>query len=207
MSMGTSVVDATSAQIAACQALVYSLLQRFDTRQIGKGYALALVSAHPGAGVSHIQSLIAQMLNENEANCAIALDCSTLGIPQDNWQPIASVHESHGIGRNARHDIVARTTVARYRDRVGHLHALREMYRYVLLDCHSLKEMTDVLGLAPLVDGVIVVVECNKTTKGQLDHLERSIENYGGTILGTVLNKATYAIPRWINTWMERSGI
>jgi len=82
-----------------------------------------------------------------------------------------------------------------------------DAYRYVLLDCHSLKEKTDVLGLAPLLDGIIIVVQCNRTTTNQVYELERSIERYGGTVLGTVLNKTTYTIPAWMNSLMGRVGL
>jgi hypothetical protein len=206
--MGMADMNTTPNQFAACQALVYSLLQRCKALETGRGSVLALVSAHRGAGVSHINRLIGQMLNENEADCAIALDCSMLGLTTDHYQPGSGMRDFDLADENVdRADLSLRDTVARYRDRVGHLNKLRELYRFVLLDCHSLKVKTDVLGLAPLVDGTIVVVECNRTTTSQLDFLERSIENYGGTILGSVLNKTTYAIPKLANLLMEKAGI
>lgn len=195
-------LHANPAQLAACQALVYSLLQRCETADRDRGFALALVSSHPGAGVSYIQSLLEQMLNSNEANCAIALDCDLLGLS-------ATSHRAHDeTRRNPERPSLARQSgIARYRDRVGHLNALREVYRYVLLDCHSLKEKSDVLGLASVVDGTIIVVECNRTTTNQLDELEQSIEKYGGTVLGSVLNKTTPVVPQWMNSMMERAGL
>ena len=194
-------------QRAACQALVYNLLQRCDPDK-GPGPALALVSAHPGAGVSHIQSLLEEMLNENEADCAIGLDCDILGLPAKPPEHFDNeVRANRKAGRRHRNSLARRAAVARYRDRVGHLNQLRNQYRYTLLDCHSLRERTDVLGLAPVVNGIIVVVECNRTTAGQLDELERSVERYGGKIFGSVLNKTTYAIPNWMNKLMEKAGI
>jgi hypothetical protein len=207
--MGAMAMDLSPGQLAACQALVYSLLQRCGTLETGKGSVLAFVAAHPGAGVSHIHSLIGQMLNENEANCAIALDCDALGLPTDR-APSETRRRGAALRDEGDDDdtsLSRRNSVARYRDRVGHLNKLRELYRFVLLDCHSLKEKTDVLGLAPLVDGTIVIVECNKTTNAQIDYLERNIETYGGTILGSVLNKTIYPLPKWVNSMMERAGI
>lgn len=199
-------------QLAACQALVYSLLQRCDAEGRDQGFALGLVSYHPGAGVSHVQSLLEQMLNENEANCAVALDCEALGsvkntLPRDTKFPQRDSRGHDDASPNGNTVAGRDSRLARYRDRVGHLSALLGAYRYVLLDCHSLKEKTDVLGLAPLLDGVIIVVECNRTTTNQVDELERSIERYGGSVLGTVLNKTTYAIPAWMNSLMGRVGL
>jgi hypothetical protein len=193
-------------QFAACQALVYSLLQRSEAEEREGGYALALVSAHPSAGVTHVRQIIELMLNENEANCAKSVDCDLLGLP-DTESP-----DLMNRGKNARRQkrqrgLMRSKGLARYRDRIGHLNRLREAYSYVLLDCHSLAERTDVLGLAPVVDGTIVIVECNRTTTGQLDDLERSIEKYGGTILGSVLNKNSSSVPNWMNSVMERIGI
>jgi hypothetical protein len=207
--MARDSIYASPMQLAACQALVYSLLQRYESTDRDRGFALALVSPHPGAGVTHIRSLLEQMLNENEPDCAIALDCDLLGLNTS----APSQQGDTGFFTNRRNDhrkqaaLARRSGLARYRDRVGHLNNLREVYRYVLLDCHSLRQKTDVLGLAAVVDGTIIVVECNRTTSNQLDEMERSIEKYGGAIVGSVLNKTTPAVPNWMNSLMEKAGI
>ena len=193
-------------QLAACQALVYSLLQRCDFSNSDRGYALALVSPHPKAGVSHIQNLLTQMLNENEPECAIALDCNDLGVGysrQDQAEQGSYLSQS----RRKRISVDSGSKLVRYRDRIGHLNSLRDDYRFVLLDCHSLQERTDVLGLANVVDGSIIVVECNRTTGAQVNELERSIEKYGGVILGSVLNKATESLPRWMMGLLDKAGV
>jgi Mrp family chromosome partitioning ATPase len=77
----------------------------------------------------------------------------------------------------------------------------------VLIDCPSLKESTDILGLAPLVDGVLMVIEANRTTKEQIVYLERTLERGGGRILGHLLNKRTYPIPEWVHRKLEKLGI
>src|SRR5215831_21097306 len=130
-------------QFAGCQALVYSLLQRCENSEREDGYALALVSAHPAAGVSHVRRLIELMLNENEANCATSLDCDMLGVPENTASDQADPRKK-GQRNKKRRALVRGQGLARYRDRVGHLNRLREQYRFVLLDCHSLAERTDV---------------------------------------------------------------
>jgi len=192
-------------QFAGCQALVYSLLQRCENSEREDGYALALVSAHPAAGVSHVRRLIELMLNENEANCATSLDCDMLGVPENTASDQADPRKK-GQRNKKRRALVRGQGLARYRDRVGHLNRLREQYRFVLLDCHSLAERTDVLGLAPVVDGTITIVECNRTRISQVQELERNIEKYGGSIVGSVLNKTSSTLPRWMNSFMEKVG-
>jgi hypothetical protein len=202
--MVTSELNASPRQIAACSALIYNVLQRGEPRPGSVGMALALVSAHPGAGVSLVTRLIEELLNENAAGSAICLDCCSLGIrdaEQRSTGPIPAATQDAD-----RPEIANCTRLGKYRDRADHLNSLRDVYRYVLLDCHSLKEKTDILGLAPLVDGILMVLEGDRTTRSQLNYLERSIEEYGGNILGCVLNKRTYPIPKFVFGWMERIG-
>jgi len=202
--MNLSLAAIPDGQFAACQALVYSLLQHCETGEGEGGYALALVSAHPSAGVTHVRQIIELMLNENEADCATSIDCDLLGL--SDIDPELTPSGKNGRRKRQR-GLMRSKGLARYRDRIGHLNKLREAYRYVLLDCHSLTERTDVLGLAPVVDGTIMIVECNRTTTSQLDDLERNIEKYGGTIVGSVLNKSSTSVPNWMNSLMERVGI
>ena len=61
--------------------------------------------------------------------------------------------------------------------------------------------------LAPLVDGIVLVVEANRTQKEQFLYAERAIEYAGGRILGHVLNKRTYVIPDWLHRKMEAFGV
>jgi Mrp family chromosome partitioning ATPase len=77
----------------------------------------------------------------------------------------------------------------------------------VLIDCPSLKESNEVLGLAPLVDGVLLVIEANRTSKRQVAYLERAIESAGGKILGHLLNKRTYPVPAWVHNKLESWGL
>jgi hypothetical protein len=206
--MALDSIDISPSQLSACQALVYGLLQRCEGSQSESGFVVAFVSAHPGAGVSHIQWVIKEMLNENEAECAIDIDCDSLGLTDKHRQRAGNEYYlDFPDTRPGKLGQAQRAKLARYRDRVEHLNDLRDQYRYVLLDCHSLRERTDILGLAPMIDGAILVIECNRTTTAQTDELERSIERYGGTVLGSVLNKTTYPVPRWMNSLMERAGI
>jgi Mrp family chromosome partitioning ATPase len=89
----------------------------------------------------------------------------------------------------------------------GAIEKFRSKYRYILIDCPSLRETQDAVRLAPLADGIILVVEANRTQKDQLLYAERTIESAKGKILGHVLNKRTYVIPDWLSRKMEAIGI
>jgi Mrp family chromosome partitioning ATPase len=70
-----------------------------------------------------------------------------------------------------------------------------------------MKEAQDVLRLAPLVDGIVLVIEANRTKREQMLYAERAIEAAKGKILGHVLNKRTYVVPDWLYWKMEAVGI
>jgi hypothetical protein len=93
------------------------------------------------------------------------------------------------------------TSLASYFDQ------LRHEYRYVLIDCPSLKDSQDAVMLAPLVDGVVLVVEANRTQKNQLLYAERMIEAARGRLLGHVLNRRSYVVPDWLHRKLEAVGI
>ncbi len=82
--------------------------------------------------------------------------------------------------------------------RAACLKALRWNYDYVLIDCPSLRDSADATILAPVVDGVSIVVEAGQTRREQISRAQKLIEQAGGTFLGFVLNQRSYPIPGWL---------
>ena len=66
---------------------------------------------------------------------------------------------------------------------------LRLEFQYVIFDCPAVLDSGETLGIAPLIDGVLLVIESDKTTKEEVAETEREIESCGGRIYGTILNK------------------
>ncbi len=66
---------------------------------------------------------------------------------------------------------------------------LRGKFDHIVLDSPPVLPITDATILSSLADGIIVVVECEGTTRAALSRACRVIEHSGGKILGTVLNK------------------
>ena len=62
----------------------------------------------------------------------------------------------------------------------------------------AIKSAGDVFSLAPLVDGVIMVVEAGKTRVDQILHAEKSIEFARGKLIGHILNKRSFDVPNWL---------
>jgi hypothetical protein len=182
---------------AFCQGLMYSVFQRPQRPAHSGGLVIAVVAAHPLAGTTYVAGHLTRSLNTEEFISAVLLDCREAANSTR-----ASSHDVRGVsypyqGTEAGSGLSVPREVWRrsLEYRASYLAHLRTRYNYVIVDCPSLKESTDVLGLTTLADGVLLVIEANKTTKSQIALLERTIEGANGKILGHVLNKRTYPIP------------
>jgi len=69
------------------------------------------------------------------------------------------------------------------------LNELRRRFDHIVMDSPPLLLVTDPTILSNLVDGVVLVVENEATTRGALIRACRVLESAGGRILGVVLNK------------------
>jgi len=78
------------------------------------------------------------------------------------------------------------------------LKTLRERFDLVLIDSQPVTTSTDGLAISSKVDGVVLVVEAEKTRWPVAQTASDRIKRSGGNILGVVLNKRRYYIPEWI---------
>jgi Mrp family chromosome partitioning ATPase len=192
-----------------CEGLLFKIVQQARDHN-DRGFVVALTSPNPGAGVSHITRALADSLRKGGGQIAISVDCWHLEYDRCDstetttlarqkavnsfWEMGSSegfLHNWHSIQENV----------------AASLERLRRKYRYVLIDCPSLKETSDAVRIAPLVDGIVLVIEANRTQKEQIQYAERTIERARGRILGHVLNKRTYVIPDWLSRKMEAVGL
>ena len=65
----------------------------------------------------------------------------------------------------------------------------------MIVDGPPITVYSDAAILAPLVDGVVLVVEAEKTRWEVVSQAKRTLEESGGRILGAVLNRQRYHIP------------
>jgi capsular exopolysaccharide synthesis family protein len=66
---------------------------------------------------------------------------------------------------------------------------LRRGFDHIIVDSPPVLPVTDSTILSTLVDGVIMVVACESTSRAALSRACRIVEHSGGRILGTVFNK------------------
>jgi protein-tyrosine kinase len=78
------------------------------------------------------------------------------------------------------------------------LRQLRETYRCIVVDSPPVIPHADSTLIGHCVDGVVVVVEAGGTPSEVLDHALGKLSAAKATILGTILNKREYFIPKWV---------
>jgi hypothetical protein len=190
-----------------CDGLLSKIFQ-CSLEENPRGIVVALTSAHPHAGVSHITNALAASIDQGGGRFTMLLN----GRYMDTDESVSDCTEIETEGRanlwqQRRRDGSTNNWHAMHTRLSLYLEELRRQYRYILIDCPSLREGQQAVILAPLVDGIVLVVEANRTQKSQFLYAERTIENAGGRILGHVLNKRTYAIPGWLHRKMESIGV
>jgi capsular exopolysaccharide synthesis family protein len=82
---------------------------------------------------------------------------------------------------------------------VGDLLArVRPEYDFVVIDSPPVNQYADASVLASKVDGVILVVEADRTPLAEAEAAKRQLERVGGRILGVVLNRKRSYIPAFL---------
>jgi Mrp family chromosome partitioning ATPase len=75
---------------------------------------------------------------------------------------------------------------------------LREKFSLVLFDSPPLAESSDALIIVPVADGVIMVIEAEKTRWQVAESARERMAMQGANILGIILNRRRFHIPQFI---------
>ena len=91
----------------------------------------------------------------------------------------------------------------------GHAHAgaslgdaLREHFDYVLFDAPALGSSATAVSLARHVDGVVIVIDSERTRWPVVENTKKAYESTGAKVLGVILNKRAFYIPKWVYRWL-----
>jgi capsular exopolysaccharide synthesis family protein len=87
------------------------------------------------------------------------------------------------------------------RERLGaFLQRQRSEFDFVLLDAAPTASGPDVLLLNPTVDGVLLVVACDRTQRAQVAAARSAIEARAGKLVGVILNRVPSYLPAYYRT-------
>jgi len=173
---------------------------------------VAFTSSAPGEGVSYVVNLIAKELALQTNKRVLRIDAAALRelyLADANYvgrySEETEVENLLTISPTRKSRAVAARGVSRANDfdanpeyRLACIKALRWNFDYVLIDCPSLTVSPDATTLAPLVDGISVVVKAAQTRRAQIKRSQQMIEGAEGKFLGFVLNQRRYPVPNWI---------
>jgi Mrp family chromosome partitioning ATPase len=190
-----------------CQGLLFRIVQQ-SRESKNRGFVVVLTSPTQGAGVSRITNALADALNKTGGQCAISLDCRNMDCDRYGYADPIDINHRRSTENLWQTEMPSGDNWHGVQESLASaLDKFRQKYRYILIDCPSLRETQDAVRLSPLADGIILIVEANRTQKEQLLYAEKTIEGAKGRILGHVLNKRTYVIPDWLSRRMEAIGI
>jgi capsular exopolysaccharide synthesis family protein len=79
-----------------------------------------------------------------------------------------------------------------------HIKEMKAQADWVIFDSPPINSFNDSIALGAKVDGVVMVVEAEKTRWEVAEHAKQRVENGRGKILGVVLNKRQFHIPNWL---------
>ena len=173
---------------------------------------VAFTSSAPGEGVSYVVNLIAKELALQTNKRVLRIDAAALRelyLADANYVgrycEETEVENLLSISPTKKSRAVAARGASRANDfdanpeyRLACIKALRWNFDYVLIDCPSLTVSPDATMLAPLVDGISVVVKAAQTRRAQIKRSQQIIEGAEGKFLGFVLNQRRYPVPNWI---------
>jgi protein-tyrosine kinase len=75
---------------------------------------------------------------------------------------------------------------------------LKERFHLILIDSPPASKSPDGIVLSRRVDGVVLVVEAEKTRGPVVENLKQQIQKTGGNLLGIVFNKHRHYIPEFL---------
>jgi protein-tyrosine kinase len=80
--------------------------------------------------------------------------------------------------------------------------ALREHFDYVLFDAPALGSSATALSLARHADGVVIVIDSERTRWPVVENTKKAYESTGAKVLGVILNKRAFHVPNWVYKWL-----
>lgn len=193
--------------------LTQTVLRSADAR-CDRGAVIAVISAAGGEGVSHVVRLLGMELARHsfkrilladadgirkqsmDVGISTTLSCERTQLNNLWMLPREETASIEGDSENA--ELQADAWSRDPQSRVESVAALQRHFDCILVDCSSLATSPHAVTLAPLVDGIVIVVEAGRTNREQILYSKRIVEEAKGNLLGFVLNKRRFPVPNWL---------
>ncbi len=180
---------------------------------------IQFLSAYRGEGAGHISFELANFVASNTNKRVLFLDASFVPPPSmDYVSAECNVPISHYLKHGSTGNDVPFVQLAgndlyfgRFFDVAGEntyidpdelvilFDELRAQYDIVLLYTEAMLENESASVFSGVSDGSVLVVEAERTRRQVIKRLIAVIQENGGTVLGSILNKRRFYTPSWIH--------
>lgn len=192
--------------VGAHSELVSMIFQSVDSQGQIRNLAVAFTSTASEAGVSYVVKSFANILATETNKRVVVVDARAFHDlhTSDVNQVISHCEESQIPNLMFLSAVEASELVSSKRPiqlpgwhsnpqiRQAYLKALRRHFDYVIIDCPALSASSDANALAPIVDGIALVVDSTQTRHRQARSSQQVVESAGGSFLGYILNQRPY---------------
>ena len=184
-------------------------------RLVSDPIAIQFVSSRSSEGTSLIASQFAAFAAGVEGGSALLIDCAVpprwhlagddLPTLADAFSKVTRIEPA--IGRLEISGNLDGAILSRHPNSVLHtdgaalssvLDQARKRYPMTVLDTPALEETTGTLAFPRCCDGVVLIVEAEKTPIGVAEATVSAIERSGGKLIGIIFNKRRLHMPRWL---------
>ncbi|MCU0710616.1 MAG: CpsD/CapB family tyrosine-protein kinase [Pirellula sp.] len=83
----------------------------------------------------------------------------------------------------------------------GFFSELRTRYQMIVVDMPAIRESDYGTLLASHTDGILLVLDGNRTKQRAVKRCVSALEQHNATIIGTIMNKYHSPVPRWLKGW------
>jgi ketopantoate reductase len=168
---------------------------------------VVFTSALPGEGVSHVVREIGLQLTKHQNKRTLIVESRLL----ESLGPVDLDFIEEAAQRATRNRLCVIDESGRKLEGASShwqsepqfreycLQTLAKFFNYILVDCSAISTSATVVSLAPLVDGVVLVVEAGRSTRSQIHFAQNFLHSANAEFLGYVLNKRKYPIPEWLH--------
>lgn len=191
--------------------LVYTVFQKPRDPDLG-GIVVAIGASNPCEGSTFVARALLHELGRSELSSVAGVNMSFLRkLHEPTLEAIRTSLRAGDTGSAREGRAISRRRGAfgsearrgpwegSWQYRRDCIDLLRSEFDYSIIDCPSLRVSGDLLSIAPFVDGILLVIQANRTRRDEPVQAAQSIAAAGGKLLGFILNKRTYEMPKWLD--------
>jgi len=179
----------------------------------GRSIVVAFTSTRPKEGVSYVVNSFGVELAQRTRQRTLIADVRTLQevdlchysrVPEfcrpTSLPNLYTLSVDDQITENAEREghLQVKAGDSKLEQGLSNLQTLRFAFDFVLLDCSAFSVSGDAALFAPATDGVVLVVEANRSRRAEVRNSLNTIEMAAGNVLGCVINKRRYPVPNWL---------